>query len=105
MSTIRGTTELGPLTARRQVYSPLEPYWDAFQEWRKRQTLLAKLCALSDRELMDIGIARSEIAYLASHRGCDARGALSGGQGTTMAGSQDDGSVLSCPPAAFGCDR
>jgi hypothetical protein len=49
MSTIRGTTELGALTARRQVYSPLEPYWDAFQEWRKRQTLLAKLCALSDR--------------------------------------------------------
>jgi uncharacterized protein YjiS (DUF1127 family) len=77
MSTIRETTELGPVTARRQVYSPLETYWNAFQEWRKRQRL-ANLCDLSDRELMDIGITRSEIDYLASHRGCDARGVLSG---------------------------
>ena len=50
MSTIRETTELGPVTARRQVYSPLETYWNAFQEWRKRQRL-ANLCDLSDREL------------------------------------------------------
>ena len=61
MSTIRGTTELGPITARRQVYSPFETYWNAFQEWRKRQRLLANLCDLSDRELMDIGITRGEI--------------------------------------------
>ena len=68
MSTIRETTELGPVTARRQVYSPLETYWNAFQEWRKRRRSLANLCDLSDRELMDIGITRSEIDYLASHR-------------------------------------
>ena len=67
MSTIHGTTELGPATARRQVYSPLEAYWNAFQEWRKRQRLLANLSDLSDRELMDIGITRSEIDYVASH--------------------------------------
>ena len=73
MSTIRGTTELGPETARRQVYSPLEAYWKAFQEWRKRRRLLANLWGLSDRELMDIGITRSEIDYLASYRGCDPR--------------------------------
>jgi hypothetical protein len=41
MSTILGTTELGPATAKRQVYSPLETYWNAFQEWRKRQRLRA----------------------------------------------------------------
>lgn len=117
MSTIRGITELGPVTARRQAYSPLEPYWDAFQEWRKRRRLLADLRDLSDRELMDIGIARSEIDYLTSHPYCDPRGVLSGdgrsesgkrcgrGQATIMAGSQDDGSVLSCPPSVFGCDR
>ena len=58
MSTIRETTELGPITARRQVYSPLETYWNAFQEWRKRRRLLASLCDLSDRELMDIGITQ-----------------------------------------------
>ena len=39
MSTIHGTTELGPATAKRQVYSPLETYWNAFQEWRKREKL------------------------------------------------------------------
>jgi uncharacterized protein YjiS (DUF1127 family) len=64
MSTIRETTELGPVTARRQVYSPLETYWNALREWRKRRRLLAKLCDLSDRELMDIGITRSEIVAL-----------------------------------------
>ncbi|WP_349628928.1 DUF1127 domain-containing protein [Bradyrhizobium sp. AUGA SZCCT0177] len=73
MSTIRETTELGPVTARRQVYSPLETYWNAFQEWCKRQRL-ANLCDLSDRELMDIGITRSEIDYVASNRGIDPRG-------------------------------
>jgi uncharacterized protein YjiS (DUF1127 family) len=78
MSTIHGTTELGPVSARRQVYSPLETYWNAFQEWRKRQRLLANLCDLSARELMDIGITRGEIDYVASHRGCDPRGILSG---------------------------
>ena len=74
MSTIHETTELGPATARRQVYSPLEAYWNAFQEWRKRQRLLANLCDLSDRELMDIGITRGEIDYVASHRESDPRG-------------------------------
>ena len=74
MSTIRGTTELGPVTARRQVYSPLETYWNAFQEWRKRQRLRATLCDLSDRELMDIGTTRGEIDYVASNRTIDPRG-------------------------------
>ena len=34
MSTIYGTDGLGPATSMRQVYSPLEAYWIAFQEWR-----------------------------------------------------------------------
>jgi hypothetical protein len=46
MSTINGTTELGSASAKQQVYSPLETYWNAFQEWRKRQRLLANLCDL-----------------------------------------------------------
>ena len=28
MSTIQDTTELRPATAKRQVYSPLEAYWE-----------------------------------------------------------------------------
>ena len=77
MSTIHGTTELGPVSARRQVYSPLETYWNAFQERRKRQRLLANLCDLSDRELMDIGTTRGEIDYIASNRSIDPRGVRS----------------------------
>ena len=73
MSTIHGTTELGPATAKRQVYSPFETNWNAFQEWRKRQRLRATLCDLSDRELMDIGTTRGEIDYVASHRSIDPR--------------------------------
>ena len=68
MSTIRETTELGPVTARRQVYSPLETYWNAFQEWRKRGKLRTELCHLTDSELADIGITRGEIDYVASNR-------------------------------------
>ena len=56
MSTIHGTIERRQVTTRRQVFSPLEIYWAAFQEWRKRTRLQADLIDLSDRELMDIGI-------------------------------------------------
>jgi len=71
MSAIYGTTELGPAAAERQVYSPLEAYWDAFQEWRKRERLRTQLCRLTDNELMDIGITRGEIDYVASNRSID----------------------------------
>ncbi len=68
MSTIQETTGLRPATAKRQVYSPLEAYWNAFQAWRKREKLRTELCRLTDYELEDIGITRSEIDYVASNR-------------------------------------
>jgi uncharacterized protein YjiS (DUF1127 family) len=68
MSTIQETTGLRPATAKRQVYSPLEAYWNAFQEWRKREKLRTELCRLTDSELEDIGITRGEIDYFASNR-------------------------------------
>jgi uncharacterized protein YjiS (DUF1127 family) len=72
MSTIQDSTELRPATAKRQVYSPLETYWEkywnAFQEWRKREKLRTELCRLTDSELADIGITRGEIDYVASDR-------------------------------------
>jgi uncharacterized protein YjiS (DUF1127 family) len=74
MSTIYGAAGLGPATAKRQVYSPLETYWNAFQEWRKRERLRIQLCRLTDSELVDIGITRGEIDYVASNRGIDPRG-------------------------------
>ncbi|MCK1516383.1 DUF1127 domain-containing protein [Bradyrhizobium sp. 190] len=68
MSTIQETTEVRPATAKRQVYSPLEAYWNAFQAWRKREKLRTELCRLTDSELEDIGITRGEIDYVASNR-------------------------------------
>ena len=79
MSTTYGTTGLAQTSAStRRVSSAFKSFWGAFQEWRKWERLRADFCNLSDRELMDIGITRSEIDYLASHRGCDPRGVLSG---------------------------
>jgi len=79
VSTTYGTTGLAQTAVSTwRVSSFFKGYWHAFQERRKRQRLRATLCDLSDRELMDIGITRSEIDYLASHRGCDPRGVLSG---------------------------
>ena len=74
MSTIQETTELGPATAKRQVYSPLEACWNAFQEWRKRERVRTQLCRLTDSELLDIGITRGEIDYVASNRSIDPTG-------------------------------
>lgn len=74
MSTIHGINGLGPATAKRQFYSPLEKYWTAFQEWCERERLRAQLCRLSDSELIDIGITRGEIDYVASNRTIDPTG-------------------------------
>lgn len=79
MSTIYGTTEPGPepgpaAVKRKVYYSPLEKYWDAFLEWRKRERLRSRLCRLTDSELADIGIARGEIDYVVSNRSIDPTG-------------------------------
>jgi uncharacterized protein YjiS (DUF1127 family) len=56
----------------RSLLSLLKRYWRAFQERRQRQSLRATLHELSDRELMDIGLTRGEIDYIAPHRAIDA---------------------------------
>jgi uncharacterized protein YjiS (DUF1127 family) len=58
----------------RRVSSLLKRYWRAFQERRRRQSLRDTLHELSDRELMDIGLTRAEIDYIASHRAIDRLG-------------------------------
>ena len=72
MSTLHQATELGP--TKRQVYSPLEAYWNTFQEWRKRERLRTQLYRLTDSELIDIGITRGEVEYVASNRAVNPRG-------------------------------
>ena len=75
MSTTYGATGLGQTTvSTRRVSSFFKRYWDAFQDWRKRERLRTCLSGLDDRELQDIGITRGEIDYVASNRDIDPRG-------------------------------
>jgi uncharacterized protein YjiS (DUF1127 family) len=79
MSTTHSTTWLERTSiSTRSVSSFIWKYWDAFQERRERQKLRAAWSNLSDRDLMDIGITRGEIDYVASNRGIDPRGIKSG---------------------------
>ena len=55
MSTIQESIELRQASAKRRAYSPLEAYWNAFQEWRERERLRAPLCQPTESELTDTG--------------------------------------------------
>lgn len=62
----------GPAAAStRSVLGLLRRVWLAFQERRQRQSSRINLHELSDRELMDIGLTRSEIDYLTPQRAID----------------------------------
>jgi uncharacterized protein YjiS (DUF1127 family) len=77
MNTTYSATDLAQTTATRCVSSAFKNFWGAFQEWRKWERLRTDLCNLSDKELMDIGITRGEIDYIASNRSIDPRGVRS----------------------------
>ncbi|MEZ2146667.1 DUF1127 domain-containing protein [Bradyrhizobium sp. DN5] len=63
----------GPAASSAQsVLGLLKQCWRAFQRRRQRQGLRVTLQELSDRELMDIGLTRSEIDYITSQRAIDA---------------------------------
>lgn len=47
----------------------IKRYWRAFQERRQRPQVALR--DLSDRELMDIGLTRSEIDYISPERAID----------------------------------
>ena len=75
MNTTYSATDLAQKTAStRRVSSAFKNFWGAFQEWRKWERLRADFCNLSDRELMDIGIRRGDVDYVASNRSIDPRG-------------------------------
>ncbi|KWV47644.1 hypothetical protein AS156_19615 [Bradyrhizobium macuxiense] len=50
--------------------------WAALLDWKLRVQIRVRLNNLSDHELQDIGIARGEIDYVASHRAVDPRSAV-----------------------------
>ena len=72
MSTI---TALGqPSVSTRQVPGFITRCWSALQKRRKRAKVRAALYALNGRDLHDIGIAHSDIEYVASNAIIDPRG-------------------------------
>ena len=78
MNTTYSTTGLAQTTAStRRVSSAFKNFWGALQEWRKWERLRTDFCNLSDRELMDIGITRGEIDYVASNLSIVPRGVRS----------------------------
>jgi uncharacterized protein YjiS (DUF1127 family) len=69
---VRDGDAAGAATAlARSLSSLLKRIWRAFQEHRQREGLRATLHHLTDRELMDIGVTRGEIDYIAVHRAID----------------------------------
>jgi uncharacterized protein YjiS (DUF1127 family) len=57
-----------PVASTRSVLSVLRGYWRAFRKRRQRERLRVNLHDLSDRELMDIGLTRSDIDYILAGR-------------------------------------
>lgn len=75
MTTTFSTTAFSATTrTKRHLSSLFGRYRDGVQEWRRRGRLRADLCALDDRELQDIGIARGEVDHVVSSRSADPRG-------------------------------
>jgi uncharacterized protein YjiS (DUF1127 family) len=78
MYTAQGAAELRQTAAStRRASNFFGNCWDALREWRKCERLRADLGGFDDRALMDIGIARGEIDFVASNRSIEPRGVRS----------------------------
>ncbi|MBR0820010.1 DUF1127 domain-containing protein [Bradyrhizobium liaoningense] len=70
MSAFNGVAQVRrTATPVQQVTSLFLRVWSAWQKHRRRLKVQAALCALSERELMDIGATRAEIDYIALQQG------------------------------------
>ncbi|WP_027551356.1 DUF1127 domain-containing protein [Bradyrhizobium sp. Cp5.3] len=61
----------------RHVSGLLRRYWTTLLAHQQRQRLRGDLSGLSDRELLDMGISRGEIDYVAANTSVDPRGVRS----------------------------
>lgn len=57
-----------PAVSTPGILSWLKRCWRTLQEQRQRRRSLGSVHHLSDRELMDIGLTRGELDYIAAHR-------------------------------------
>jgi uncharacterized protein YjiS (DUF1127 family) len=60
-----------PVASTRGALHLLLGYWRAFQAWRRRRRTRTCLHDLSDRQLMDIGVTRTEIDCIEARRAVD----------------------------------
>jgi uncharacterized protein YjiS (DUF1127 family) len=60
-----------PATWARRISRLVKHCWRVIQEQRQRDRLRVALCHMSERELMDIGVTRTEIDCIAAHRAVD----------------------------------
>jgi uncharacterized protein YjiS (DUF1127 family) len=75
MSTIHEATELRQTAILAgRISSFFKTCRDALGERCRRQLLRERVSDLSDRELLDIGITRGELDYVASNRAIGLRG-------------------------------
>jgi uncharacterized protein YjiS (DUF1127 family) len=74
MGTIQNAATVGHMTVwTRYVYDFLMLGWAVLQRRRNSAKLRTSLLALSDRELLDVGIAREEIGHVALNFAIDPR--------------------------------
>ena len=78
MSTITGTRahRSAAFEFLARMAGALKHAWEAYHSWRIREATIAYLRSMSDRQLEDIGLTRSQIDYavrgaLNSHRDID----------------------------------
>jgi|EndMetStandDraft_6_1072998.scaffolds.fasta_scaffold77283_2 uncharacterized protein YjiS (DUF1127 family) len=74
MDTIYFLVRLSQTVPTRGGLSLSKRCWSALMDWREREKLRSRLIDLSDAELRDIGITRSEVDYVAANRSDDPRG-------------------------------
>jgi uncharacterized protein YjiS (DUF1127 family) len=60
-----------PGASTRDVLGSLREYWRAFRERRRRNGLRVSLNDLSERQLMDIGLAPGDIDHIVAQRAFD----------------------------------
>ena len=63
-----------PSVTTRQIPGFVRRCWNALQKRREREKVRAALYGLNGRDLHDIGIAHSDIEYVASNPNLDPRG-------------------------------
>jgi uncharacterized protein YjiS (DUF1127 family) len=56
-----GYSAAGGLSQR--IGGALKRWWLAYMDWRLQQLTIARLALMSDRELKDIGLCRSQIEF------------------------------------------